>query len=147
MDGLWDSLVAGRIFSLCLLGQSENGPSRLRIDFFRIIREENPEGVVAKHRGSPYVSPLDGSRLRIALTHNPAEGRNCSSHFMLRLGSKPSVNHHPRGAGMLSKHDVENREKVLRMPIERMLSDFVKACRDSVETLIIHQDGIRGGLR
>jgi hypothetical protein len=41
---------------------------------------------------------------------------------------------------MLPK-DVENREKVLRIAIERMLPDFVKACRDDVEALIIHQDG------
>jgi len=37
--------------------------------------------------------------------------------------------------------DIEKRETILRMVIERMLPDFVKACRDDVTALILHQDG------
>ena len=42
---------------------------------------------------------------------------------------------------MLSHEELEKREKVLRLAIEKILPEFVKACRDDTEALIIHQDG------
>ena len=41
---------------------------------------------------------------------------------------------------MMSQQDVEKREKTLRMAMEKVLPDFVKSCRESVEPLVIHQD-------
>ena len=37
-------------------------------------------------------------------------------------------------------HEVEKREKALRMAIERILPDFVKSCRETDGPLLIHQD-------
>lgn len=39
-------------------------------------------------------------------------------------------------------NELEKREQIIRTAIERTLPNFVKACRDDVEALIIHQDGI-----
>ena len=44
---------------------------------------------------------------------------------------------------MLTHEELEKREKVLRLAIEKVLPEFVKACRDDAETLTICQDGIR----
>jgi hypothetical protein len=42
----------------------------------------------------------------------------------------------------MTEHELEKREKVLRMAIERTLPDFVKACTENGgEPLLIHQDG------
>ena len=42
---------------------------------------------------------------------------------------------------MLSHEELEKRETVLRLAIEEILPEFVKACRDDAEALIVHQDG------
>ena len=42
---------------------------------------------------------------------------------------------------MLSERELEIREKFLRLAIERTLPAFAKACRDSLDVMIIHQDG------
>jgi len=42
---------------------------------------------------------------------------------------------------MLTHEELEKREKVLRLAIEKVLPEFAKACRDDVKALIIHQDG------
>jgi hypothetical protein len=36
------------------------------------------------------------------------------------------------------KQDIEKREKVLKMAMERTLSEFVKSCRETGDPLIIH---------
>jgi hypothetical protein len=42
----------------------------------------------------------------------------------------------------MTEQELEKREEVLRMAIERTLPDFVKACTENGgEPLLIHQDG------
>lgn len=41
---------------------------------------------------------------------------------------------------MIAQGDVEKREKILRMAMEKVLPDFVKSCRENVDPLVIHQD-------
>lgn len=41
---------------------------------------------------------------------------------------------------MLPGHEVEKREKTLRIAMEKMLPEFVKSCRETGGPLIIHQD-------
>jgi hypothetical protein len=41
---------------------------------------------------------------------------------------------------MMTEQDIEKREKVLRMAMERRLPEFVKSCRENGDPLLIHQD-------
>jgi len=41
---------------------------------------------------------------------------------------------------MMTEQELEKREKVLRIAMERVLPDFVKSCTETGEPLIIHQD-------
>jgi hypothetical protein len=40
----------------------------------------------------------------------------------------------------MTDQELEKREKVLRMAMERMLPEFVKSCTDTGVPLLIHQD-------
>ena len=40
----------------------------------------------------------------------------------------------------MTDQEVEKREKVLRMTMERMLPAFVKSCTETGDPLLIHQD-------
>ena len=41
----------------------------------------------------------------------------------------------------MTEQELEKREKALKMAMERILPEFVKACRETGEPLLIHQDG------
>ncbi len=41
---------------------------------------------------------------------------------------------------MISDQEIEKREKLLRMAMERMLPEFVKSCKQTGDPLLIHQD-------
>jgi hypothetical protein len=41
---------------------------------------------------------------------------------------------------IMTEQEVEKREKVLRMAMERLLPEFVKSCRETGGPLLIHQD-------
>jgi hypothetical protein len=41
---------------------------------------------------------------------------------------------------MMTNQELEKREKVLRMAMERMLPEFVKSCTETGDPLLIHQD-------
>ena len=40
----------------------------------------------------------------------------------------------------ITEQELEKREKVLRMAMERMLPEFVKSCIETGDPLLIHQD-------
>ena len=40
----------------------------------------------------------------------------------------------------MTEQEVEKREKVLRMAMERLLPEFVKSCRETGDPLLIHQN-------
>jgi len=41
---------------------------------------------------------------------------------------------------MMTEQELERREKVLRMAIERTLPEFVRSCTETGDPLLIHQD-------
>jgi hypothetical protein len=41
---------------------------------------------------------------------------------------------------MISDQEIEKREKLLRMAMERMLPEFVNSCKQTGDPLLIHQD-------
>ena len=41
---------------------------------------------------------------------------------------------------MITDQELERREKVLRMAMERTLPEFVKACQEIGDPLLVHQD-------
>jgi hypothetical protein len=47
----------------------------------------------------------------------------------------------PKEGAMMTEQELEKREKALRMVMERILPEFVKSCTETIDPLLIHQDG------
>jgi hypothetical protein len=41
---------------------------------------------------------------------------------------------------LMTDQELEKREKILRLAMERMLPEFVKSCEETGDPLLIHQD-------
>jgi hypothetical protein len=54
--------------------------------------------------------------------------------------TSPDIGVAVKEGAMMTDQELEKRERILRMAMERMLLEFVKSCTETGDPLLIHQD-------